>query len=208
MGGISELGNLFLAAFRKTNPNYNLTFRDYLAEWTALVERDINHPSIIAWTPLNETCGYHDLEEHRRIIADVYDLTHTLDSTRPVNDTSGYIHVKTDLWTVHTYHQTDEELSSALNQSPVFMHYPEVEAEAYHGQPYLMDEYGGVGFIPETASPMPTTPGGTTKRRSHRGRRKSVLRNLPDASSKSESGRLLLHATDRHRAGAERHLQL
>lgn len=156
-------GISFWQHFGKTNPNYNLTFRDYLAEWTALVERDINHPSIIAWTPLNETCGYHDLEEHRRIIADVYDLTRTLDSTRPVNDTSGYIHVKTDLWTVHTYHQTDEELSSALNQSPVFMHYPEVEAEAYHGQPYLMDEYGGVGFIPEDRKPYADNSWGYNK---------------------------------------------
>lgn len=156
-------GISFWQHFGKTNPNYNLTFRDYLAEWTALVERDINHPSIVAWTPLNETCGYHDLEEHRRIIADVYDLTRTLDSTRPVNDTSGYVHVKTDLWTVHTYHQTDEELSSALNQSPVFMHYPEVEAEAYHGQPYLMDEYGGVGFIPEDRKPYADNSWGYNK---------------------------------------------
>ena len=64
---------------------------------------------------------------------------------------------------MHTYHQTDEELSSALNQSPVFMHYPEVEAEAYHGQPYLMDEYGGVGFIPENRKPYADNSWGYNK---------------------------------------------
>ena len=146
-------GISFWRNYTKTPPNYNLSFRNYLTEWSTLVERDVNHPSIIAWTPLNETNGYYDLEEHRRILSDIYDLTHKLDPTRPVNDSSGYVHAETDLWTVHTYHQDPEELLAALNTEPVFMHFAEVEAQAYHGQPYIADEYGGVKFIPEGRKP-------------------------------------------------------
>lgn len=146
-------GISFWQHFSKTNPNYNLTFRNYLTEWAALVERDVNHPSIIAWSPLNETCGFHDLDEHRRFVSDVYDLTHILDSTRPVNDSSGYVHAKTDLWTVHTYQQDPAELREILDRQPVYMHFPEEEAQAWHGEPILADEYGGVKFIPEGRKP-------------------------------------------------------
>ncbi|MBE6369334.1 MAG: beta-glucuronidase [Lentisphaerae bacterium] len=130
------------------NGNYNLTFRDYLLEWSAVVERDINHPSIIAWTPLNETNEYYDLDEHRRILADVYDLTRRLDPTRPVNESSGYVHAKTDIWSVHIYDQTPDGLLNKLEQKPVYMT-SEVELPAWNGQPYVVDEYGGPSFLPE-----------------------------------------------------------
>ena len=135
-------------SFGNAHPNYNLTFRNFYAEWVTLVERDLNHPSIIGWTPFNEELNPYDLAEHRRFIADIYDLTRTLDPTRPVNDTSGYIHVKTDLWTVHIYRKTPEEFGARLAAEPVYSSYPEEEAGAYRGQPYLIDEYGGIKFIP------------------------------------------------------------
>ena len=135
-------------SFGNAHPNYNLTFRNFYADWVTLVERDVNHPSIVGWTPFNEELNPYDLAEHRRFIADIYDLTRTLDPTRPVNDTSGYIHVKTDLWTVHMYRKTPEEFAARLATEPVYSSYPEEEAGAYQGQPYLIDEYGGIKFIP------------------------------------------------------------
>ena len=146
-------GISFWQHFTKTNPDYNLALRNFPADWTSLVERDINHPSIITWTPLNETRQYHDLEEHRRFVSDLYDLTRTLDPTRPVNDSSGYVHVKTDLWTVHTYHPDSAKLEEALNTEPVYMHFADTESAAYHGEPCVADEYGGVKYIPEGRRP-------------------------------------------------------
>jgi beta-galactosidase/beta-glucuronidase len=122
---------------------------NFLHEWREIVERDLNHPSIITWTPLNETSTPVNLSEHRSFITELYDVTRLTDPTRPVNDTSGYCHVKTDLWTVHVYRKNVEELKQALEpeNGEVFCHFPEIEAE-YSGQPYINDEFGGFMYIP------------------------------------------------------------
>ena len=149
-----DWGLSFWQHFGPCAPDYQRSFRDYLAEWSAVVEQLANHPSIIAWTPFNETSCIYDKDEHCRIIADVYDLTHRLDPTRPVNDTSGYTHVKTDLWTVHRYAQTAADLLGSIDQQPVMMLDPELEMPAWNGQPYIVDEYGGVSFLPEGRKPF------------------------------------------------------
>ncbi len=152
-------GMSFWHHYRPTNPDYNLLFRNFFAEWTDLVIRDMNHPSIIAWTPFNETYSFHDKDEHRRFIGDVYEMTKILDPTRPVNDTSGGVHAKTDLWTVHLYAQEPELLTKQMDTEPVYMPFPEEEAELgadsvwHEGMPFLVDEYGGVSFIPEGRKP-------------------------------------------------------
>ena len=91
-----------------------------------------------------------DSQQHNRLRADAYRLTHDLDPTRPVNDASGYVHVKTDLWTVHSYQQDPAILQEMLtpdDQGRVFRNFPEQEAD-YQGQPYIIDEFGGIKWIP------------------------------------------------------------
>lgn len=125
--------------------------RNFISEWREIIERDANHPSIIAWTPFNETKNNIDLKEHIRLTTEAYDLTRQLDPTRPVNDASGYCHVKTDLWTVHIYRKNAEELKQALapgNADGVYYAYPDIESK-YSGQPYINDEFGGFKYIPE-----------------------------------------------------------
>lgn len=120
-------------------------------EWRAILERDRNHPSIIAWTPFNETRSASDWNLHKRLHREAYDLCKAVDPTRPVNDASGYVHVKTDLWTVHTYEQDPAKLAAQLAPSAekgVFRNYPDREVP-YEGQPYLVDEFGGIKWIPE-----------------------------------------------------------
>jgi beta-galactosidase/beta-glucuronidase len=130
--------------------NYYQGILNYMAEWRTVVERDFNHPSIIAWTPTNETSRYMNLAEHRRFVGGIYELTRALDPTRPVNDSSGYVHVRTDLWTVHHYSQKADELAAILKpeNQPVYATAPEIELPAYRGQPYIIDEYGGVKYVP------------------------------------------------------------
>ena len=137
--------------------------RNFLTEWREIIVRDRSHPSIIAWTPLNETGRIaDDPRRHNRFHADLYELTHELDPTRPVNDASGYIHVRTDLWTVHDYKQDPEELKATLTPSSereVYRCRPELEAE-YEGQPYIVDEFGGILWISEGDRPFLRTSWG------------------------------------------------
>jgi beta-galactosidase/beta-glucuronidase len=124
--------------------------RNFLTEWCEIVTRDRNHPSIIAWTPFNETHDTGDKRQHYRLHSDAARLTRDLDPTRPVNDASGYVHVDTDLWTVHTYQQDPDILRDQLKPHPQhgpFRNYPDREV-AYAGQPYIVDEYGGIKWIP------------------------------------------------------------
>ena len=88
--------------------------RNFLAEWREIVRRDRNHPSIIAWTPFNETWDIRDPRAHQRIHEDAYAVCKSLDPTRPVNDASGYVHHVTDLYTVHSYEQDPAKLSEQL----------------------------------------------------------------------------------------------
>jgi len=124
--------------------------RNFLSEWREIVVRDRNHPSIIAWTPFNETNFRGDVRLHKRFHLDAYELTRDLDATRPVNDASGYVHVKTDLWTVHNYEQDPVKLKAQLEIQPekgVFRNVPDHEIP-YGQQPYLVDEFGGIKWIP------------------------------------------------------------
>ncbi len=123
--------------------------RNFITEWAEVIARDLSHPSIIAWTPLNETWDTGDGVQHSRFHADLYDITKSLDPSRPVNEASGYVHVKTDLWTVHNYEQNPEKLKAQLTpdrEKGVWRNFPEKEVK-YQGQPYFVDEFGGIKWV-------------------------------------------------------------
>lgn len=134
--------------------NNELASRNFIPEWQEVVVRDRNHPSIIIWTPFNETWDRPKDDEggriHDRLVTNVYDLTKSLDY-RPVHDCSGGYHVKTDIWSFHNYEQDAEQLQENLTLKgdgtvPTFDVENEVE---YSGQPYYLDEYGGIKWVIE-----------------------------------------------------------
>ena len=131
--------------------------RNFISEWEEIVVRDRNHPSIIAWTPFNESWGRDRDNErariHDRLVSDVYRITHALDD-RPLNDASGGYHVVTDIWTYHNYEQDAARLREVLTLKgdgtvPTFDREREC---AYSGQPYILDEYGGIKWVIEQYS--------------------------------------------------------
>ena len=131
--------------------------RNYISEWEEIVVRDRNHPSIIAWTPFNESWGRDKDPErsrvHDRMVSDVYKITHALDY-RPINDVSGGYHVVTDIWSFHNYEQDAARLKEKLTLKgdgsvPTF---DPVRECAYSGQPYILDEYGGIKWVIEQFS--------------------------------------------------------
>lgn len=134
------------------NINNPLSARNFMTEWRETVIRDRNHPSIIMWTPFNETWEHPDNREAAReacrMVSDIYDLTRSLDY-RPCHDVSGNYHVKTDVFSVHQYMQNPEELKAWLQPSggKVRQHDLENREVEYDGQPYLVDEYGGIKWV-------------------------------------------------------------
>ena len=146
------------------------TSRNFISEWRNIVVRDRNHPSIVTWTPFNET-WYADHIQYPRLVKDVYDVTHLVDPTRPVNTVSGgLITEEYDICAMHNYEQDGEKLKAKVYnpETGKFYHYfpkylqkpknssgsPTVgdlatkalfEQAEYTGEkPYFLDEFGGI----------------------------------------------------------------
>ncbi len=138
--------------------------RNFLMEWRNLVVRDINHPSLVTWTPFNEEF-WPDETQYPRFVTDIYTMTKQLDPSRPINTVSGGMHIKTDIWTEHHYEQKPERLKEIIyNGGKMFVRKPDIQARlrgnvgfnrpilndpftfpVYEGDiPYILDEFGGI----------------------------------------------------------------
>jgi beta-galactosidase/beta-glucuronidase len=128
-----------------------------LEEWPQAVARDYNHPSIIAWVPINESWGVPRVLTDRvqqAHLKSLYELTRSLDSTRLVVDNDGWEHTDaTDLMTLHDYARTGAELAAKYERvgepgRPIPRNGREalVYGVAYNGTPLLMTEFGGIAF--------------------------------------------------------------
>lgn len=120
----------------------------YLPEWLESVDRDFNHPAIVGWCPLNETRP----EDRLDITRILYEMTKRSDPTRPVIDTSGYIHCgKTDLYDIHDYEQDPAvyaEHYAHTEEGRCFQHFPKLDM--WDGEtPLFVSEYGGTWWNPD-----------------------------------------------------------
>jgi len=143
------------------NPQGNLNIE---REWRDVVLRDLNHPSIITWTFLNETApgASRNYGPYVRLVRSLAAATRALDPTRPIHDASGYIHVDTDIFSVHDYEPNPEKFRKRyesvapdagskayrsahdLSNSIKSTHGQEQPygPAHYEGQPYVLAEYG------------------------------------------------------------------
>ena len=145
-----KLGYITWSEFPNWGMNENAKASEtyFLREWPRIVNYLKNHPSIITWTPFNETNTLECNSQHKKLMRIAYDVTKKNDPTRPVNETSGYQHQKTDIWTVHHYEPMPNQLKEALNpKKGVYRNFPHFET-SYKNQPYIIDEYGGVWWLP------------------------------------------------------------
>ena len=141
----------------------------FIGQWVEAVARDINHPSIIGWCPLNET---HQILHDRYTQLDtvtqaMYDATKLADPSRPVLDASGYSHrVRgADVYDSHSYEQDPERFraeQSGLAEGRPFANrrdlapdeHPFADGEfslPFAGQPYFVSEYGGIWWNAQEA---------------------------------------------------------
>lgn len=140
--------------------------RNFLMEWSECIIRDRNHPSLLIWTPMNEQ-WWPDNVQYPRFAEDIYNITKQLDPTRPVNNSSGGQHIKTDIWTVHNYEQDPIKLRDKIYKDGVFFQTPFSTKKGtqnigfndvkdvtnytfplYDGSmPYVIDEVGGIKWV-------------------------------------------------------------
>lgn len=131
--------------------------RRVAAEWQEAVRRDYNHPSILAWVPMNESWGVPNLAtdpaQVEHLLA-LYHLTRSLDGTRPVVSNDGWEHALTDVCAIHdyrdaealaeTYATPESSVAAAPAGRPIY-----APGHAYRGEPILVTEFGGIAFAGE-----------------------------------------------------------
>ena len=131
-------------------------------EWLEAIDRDYNHPCVVAWVPFNESWGVPDLplsEAQQHAVAALYHLARALDPTRPAVGNDGWEHVVTDLLTIHDYTSDPEVIRSRYASreacaatTRTFLPggrsilLPNTEVT---DQPYILSEFGGVRFSSE-----------------------------------------------------------
>ena len=141
--------------------------RIFTPEWVEILERDRNHPSIIAWTPNNEQNNI-DRINFPRYMQELFRVTKLIDPTRLFVGNSGGTHFSADIYTVHNYEQNPAALKKAIWNDGKMMRAHQFDIEPrllyntgsnfplydhnfapmeYDGSiPYLVDEFGGVAF--------------------------------------------------------------
>ncbi len=151
-----KLGYLVWGEYPNWGFNYQATnYATYINEWTEVLLRDRNHPAIIGWCPFNETPG--EAGELQQII---WRQTRAIDPTRPVLESSGWVHTLTqpEVMDDHDYNQVPanfkqrwEEFFAGGPQLDVPKRYAAkaAPARADKGVPFMVSEFGGIGWATE-----------------------------------------------------------
>ncbi|MBQ7715106.1 MAG: beta-galactosidase [Clostridia bacterium] len=117
--------------------------------WREEIERDISSPAIIGWCPLNEVWT----RDNNEFVRNMFDLTKTLDPSRPVIDISGFMHSDvTDIYDVHDYVQEVDEFRKhydplVTGEGEAYVNYPDFEKRDPN-IPYFVSEFGGTFWDP------------------------------------------------------------
>ena len=121
-------------------------------EFAAEIERDYNHPSIIAWTVLNESWGVPGADRDERkgdYTLSLYYLMKSIDPTRLIVDDDGWFHCVSDMCTIHYYSagefipkSFEDGIRSFKKARPKIY----LKPYEYNGEPIIYSEIGGFGY--------------------------------------------------------------
>ncbi|MYW69376.1 glycoside hydrolase family 2 [Streptomyces sp. SID8379] len=130
-------------------------------EWTEAVTRDLSHPSIMAWVPVNESWSVPNpahVPAQRHFMDALYHLTKALDPSRPAVSNDGWEISRADVWGVHDYTQDAATLRrryghDALRRGELREQWPGAKRLLLDGvehdqQPVVLSEFGGATFEP------------------------------------------------------------
>jgi beta-galactosidase/beta-glucuronidase len=120
-------------------------------EWTAILMRDRNHPSIVGWCPFNE-----NLEDSGELQQMIWKITKAIDPSRPALEASGWTHTlpHPEVRDAHDYTANGDELRkrwmdyfTAPSEAPASD--PKAASLADGGVPFMISEVGGIGWAAE-----------------------------------------------------------
>ena len=151
-----KLGYLVWGEYPNWGYNYKSEgYSAYVNEWTEILIRDRNHPSIVGWCPFNESGN--SAGEIQQVI---WNITKAVDPTRPALETSGWTHTipYPEVRDAHDYNGNPETFKkhwmnffSGAPQGPVMpQRYGNHSAlNVDLGIPFMVSEIGGIGWATE-----------------------------------------------------------
>jgi len=150
-----KLGYLVWGEFPNWGYNYRPEgYAPYVTEWTEVLLRDRNHPSIIGWCPFNESPVI--AGELQQVI---WNVTRAVDPTRPALETSGWAHTlpHPEVLDAHDYDGNPESLRTRWQN--YFSGVPVASMPVRYGHsstavgdggvPFMISEFGGIGWATE-----------------------------------------------------------
>ena len=124
--------------------------------FAGFIDRDFNHPSLICWVPLNESWGMDRVFRDKRMqncANMLYHQAKALDGTRLVSNNDGWEVCKTDIFGLHDYAATGDDLAKhfesrdQIERVACDHHMSYAEGIEYTGkEAFLLTEYGGIAF--------------------------------------------------------------
>ncbi len=130
-------------------------FSAVVNEWTEILLRDRNHPSIIGWCAFNENFeGTGELQQM------IWNITKAIDPTRPALESSGWMHTlpHPEVRDAHDYTDNPEHLrkrwmdyfsSPPEGPFPPARYLGQTRSQADCGVPFMISEVGGIGWAIE-----------------------------------------------------------
>jgi hypothetical protein len=132
-------------------PNWGFNFQpenyaNYINEWTEILQRDRNHPSIVGWCPFNESPG--NAGELQRLVVRE---TRVMDPSRPVLETSGWSHTMRDAEMRDDHDYNQDPIGFRKRWLEFFDNQNLALPERYGGSsgrvdlgvPFMVSEFGG-----------------------------------------------------------------
>jgi len=135
----------------------------FTREWELIIKQYYNHPSIITYTPFNESWGISEIKtnkDQQQFVNDIYYLTKAYDHTRLVITNDGWEHTISDILTIHHYEQDGDKLHSYFKTidkatAPIYEAHPKgafADGYQYNNQPIIISEFGGTAFVNSTVN--------------------------------------------------------
>ena len=135
-----------------------------MREWMDAVERDVSHPCIVTWVPLNESWGVQQIASDPRQQAysrSLADVTRALDPSRPVISNDGWEHTSSDIISVHDYEGDGDALARTFADEAARTRLLSgmgpsgrrilVDGVEDGGRPLMLTEFGGIDYQPGEA---------------------------------------------------------